>query len=402
MRATLVFLIGASAFIASLPTGLGSTMEFPHPVLTADSLMDAFAPADANEMLKDLKEKVEIFISERDGNDTSAAESELNKLAARSTQTMTLHAGIAVPDKAWDDCLIAENASLHAWKVCQDKRATQISERNKECAEMKAEGVGYFTIDGWKQHPELSYKLADKTTPYATCNFEDFTIDGYPDLSCDDFVEDIIAQAKTEFNNDWTRWTTEKSECHAARKNVEDTTADCGNKEDAYFEQEKVCVTKHTTLLNRICTFQQKLEVKCTTLGLLDTLLTELKTVEEDRNKEFRTVMRLRCLFTRYTTTDDKCFDKAADTTCDRAVDGASTEYGSKAAQELHVFRTQRDGNNTAGGFSCAVNTITFGDNVRYVKSDPNVDYSYYKSVAAQTYTTSAAGILTPAVCGVE
>jgi len=370
-----------------LQTSLGNSegMIFPH---TSASFADMLEPASAQAMLNDLDTKVMQFITSRDGNDTATAERFLTELATAAANVKASKEAVDAPDALWDSCLLQENASLHAWKVCNDTLASETGTRNDECNH--DEGVGSYTIDSYTDN-KFSYKAVGSATPVATCNFETFTIDGTT-IPCIGFVDDIVTQAKDDFATEYADYIREKGECDDHVGKVDDRTTECATLAATYFAKEKECIGKETTLTNEICKFKVALVSKCTTLGLLDTELEELNGVLEVRNKEYRSVMRLKCLFERYTK-NDTCFDTSADTTCKLEINGATTTYSTSAAQELHGFRTQREGSNTHGGFECKADSITFGDNKRYEKSDSNDAYSYYKVVAAKTYTTLASGM---------
>jgi len=380
-----------------LQTSLGNSegMIFPH---TSASFADTLEPASAQAMLNDLETKVMQFITQRDGNDTATAEGFLSELAAAAASVKASKEAVDAPDALWDSCLLQENASLHAWKVCNDTLASETGTRNVECNHN--EGVGSYTIDSYTDS-KFSYKLEGFATPAATCNFETFTIDGTT-VPCSAFVDDIVTQAKEDFSAEYDDYVREKGECDNHVVKVDSRTTECAQLASAYFDKETDCIGKETALTNEICKFQVQLVSKCTTLGLLDTELEELNEVLEVRNKEYRSVMRLKCLFERYTK-NDTCFDTSADTTCKLEINGATTTYSTSAARELHGFRTQRDGNNTNLGFECAPSSmsITFGDSKRYEKSDSSDAYSYYKAVDAKIYTTSSttAWVFDGAVC---
>jgi hypothetical protein len=382
--------------LTGLEVSLGNSegMIFPH---TSASFADTFQPASAQAMLNDLESKVMRFITTRDGNDTSTATRFVSNLETAQVTVRSSHKDVETPDLAWDQCLLGENSSLHAWKVCKDSLESETNLKEDKCDHK--EGVGSYTIDSYKDNV-FSYKADNRAKPSATCNLETMMMEPEtsPPISCFNFVGDIVDQAKEVFDAEETEYTTAKGGCDGATTQVTSRDADCRQKKVDYDGKVTECIGKETTLINKICTFTTKLQSKCTTLNLLDTELKALNDVLEVRNKEFRSVMRLKCLFSRYTN-GKKCFDTNADDTCKQQINGASETYSTVHAQDLYSLRVRRD-NITNGDFQCAVNDMTFGDGVRYEKSNSADDYSYYVSVAVKTYTTSVDGKVEPNPCG--
>jgi len=389
MRTVLLNIFLLTGLEVSLANSEG--MIFPH---TSASFADTFQPASAQAMLHDLETKVMRFIETRDGNDTSTAQNILSHVETSQVTVKSLHEEVKAPDLAWDGCLLGENSSLHAWKVCKDLLESEKTQKEASCDHQ--EGVGSYTIDSYEGNA-FSYKVDNPAKPSATCNLETLLIEGTA-ISCLSFVDDIVGQAKDAFDGEESEYTTATSSCQTATTQVTSRDAGCRQKEQAYFAKELECNGKETTLINKICTFTTKLQSKCATLNLVDTELTALNDILEVRNKEYRSVMRLKCLFTRYNNSE-KCFDTAADDACKLEINGATETYSTVHARNLHGLRMRRD-NITTGDFQCAVNDMTFGDGVRYEKRNSNDAYSYYVPAAVKTYTTSADGKLEPNPCG--
>merc|ERR1719262_1494747 len=231
-------------------------------------------------MINRLDTLVLPLITEGHLNDTSLVEGLLTTLATKAQLASTKKTAIDAPDTAWDDCLMLENGTLHAWKVCNQTRAEQKATKESDCQNAFDNSIGSFTID------KAVYTVGGGATPRATCNFEDYTLEGGDNAGCESFVDDITTDAKTAFEGQYATYTAAQNACDLAISNYDNTVLDCSEKGKAHRAQEATCVLKDTDLKVKLCAFQSALQSKCTTLSNVHTAIEDLATQEEARNKE--------------------------------------------------------------------------------------------------------------------
>jgi len=356
----------------------------------------AESPGDdvAQDMINRLDTLVMPLIKEGHLNDTSLVEDLLTKLATKAQLASDKKAATDAPDTALDDCLLMENGTLHAWKICNATRATQKAAMTDNCQRMDDNGVATYTIE------QSEYTVDGPPIPRATCNFETFMLEGGDNAGCESFVDAITSDAFSTYDTQYSTFSAAKTDCETSTDDFENTVLDCSAKGRAHREREAECVLKDTDLKVKVCAFQTALQSKCTKLSEVTTATDDLATQEENRNKELRTVSLTKCLFDRYSTHGETCFKTTVLDGCEKMVNGASEEYATTAAERIHEFRTTATSHTQV--LPCAEQTITIGTNgLAYVKLDVNDEFSYYGQQSARTYSASATGTLSPAVCAI-
>merc|ERR1719359_1682061 len=98
---------------------------------------------------------------------------------------------------------------------------------------------------------------------------------------------------------------------------------------------------------------------KCATLKSFETVVGDLAIQEEARNKELRTVSYSKCLLTRYSENQETCFKTSVSEHCERMVNGASEEYATAAAEQIHKFRMEAK--KFLKEFGCEASSIVIG-----------------------------------------
>lgn len=357
--------------------------------------------ADAAQILsKNHTDLVLPFIKEEHVDDTTEVTRQLTKLKTKAETVTKAKAATDPADTAADDCLLEENATLHAWKVCNQTRSTQKENMTTKCDIAAGYGVGTYKIDKSDSFG-FDYTKASTGGPTATCNFETFTLvgaDGDKDAACNMFVQDIIGMGKASFDDQFNTFTDATNVCTYTTDLYGNTTEDCYEKGKAHRAKEEECEFKDATKTSLLCKLQTAFKAKCTTLSLFNTALDEITEQEKARNKELRTVSLSKCLLDDYQKKDGECFSTSVTQACEGMVNGASEEYASAAAEQIHTFREGAKVH--VQSYPCEEQTITIGVNdLSYEKLDSTDEFSYYTKKEAQTVSVDAKGVFSPLVC---
>jgi len=209
------------------------------------------------------------------------------------------------------------------------------------------------------------------------------------------FLDDIVVEAKEEFDAAYSTFTDAANRCQMSIETLGNTTIDCVAKGVAHRAKEEECVRKGTDRQSKLCKLHMALKAKCTTLKMFTNAVDDLADQEEIRNKEIRTVSYSKCLLTRYSEHGETCFKTSVAEHCAKMVNGASEEYATTSAEQIHGFRT--DGKTHIQEFPCEAESITIGVNdLSYEKLDPADEFSYYAQRGPLTLSTSVS--LSPTV----
>lgn len=256
-----------------------------------------------------------------------------------------------------------------------------------DCQNQQSNGVASFTIS------KPVYKQGAGAKPQSICNFEDYTLEGGDNADCESFLVDIVDDAKTEFDSQYATYTAAAKDCSDSKDAYDDRVLSCSAKGKTHRDQEATCVQKETDLKVKVCAFQNALKAKCTSLSQTNTAIEDLATQEEARNKELRTVSLTKCLFDRYKTNGETCFQTSVLNHCEKQVNGASAEYATAAAEQIQGYRTTVKSHVSV--LPCAAQTITIGTNgLSYAKPAGSDEFSYYGQEGPRTFSASAAGVL--------
>lgn len=338
------------------------------------------------------------FLKEGHVNDTTLVKKFLATLKVKADLVVAEKAALDSSDTAMDSCLLQENYTLHAWKLCNATRDGLKINATSNCNDRDNADVSTYIIDesptlGIDYHPEGVYD-----GPEATCDFLTGKLDG-TDYPCDAFVEDIRGAAKAKYTEDHSTWSAAEQKCSYSTDSYGNSVEDCAAKGQAHRYQEEICQNKTTTRQAVICKLETALQGKCSVLSSFTTAVTELAKQEEQRNKEYRTVSLSRCLFMRYSAKGKgTCFGTNVFSECEKEVNGASEEYATKAAEELHGYR--EEAKTYTSEYNCEPFTLTVGVNgLAYEKSIPADEFSYYTKVDPMTLSVGATGEFSPAVC---
>jgi len=356
------------------------------------------APGDdvATDMINRLDTLVMPLIKEGHLNDTTLVTNLLSTLSTKATAASDKKAATDAPDTALDECYLKENSTLAAWKQCNTTRADEKAKMDSDCDNQQNNAVASFTIS------KPVYKQGSGAKPQAKCNFEDYTLEGGDNAGCESFLDDITSDAKTEFDSQYATYTAAAKDCSDSKTAYDDRVVDCSAKGKAYRDQEATCTLKETDLKVKVCAFQTALKAKCTAYSQTNKAIQDLATQESARNKELRTVSLTKCLFDQYKTKGETCFKTTVLNHCEKQVNGASQEYATAAAEQIHEYRTTAKSHMQV--LPCEAQTITIGTNgISYKQIYPSDPFSYYAQHGPRTYSSAGpSGVLAPSECVTE
>jgi len=347
--------------------------------------------------LSDRHQKLVLPMLEEDHlDDTKVVTDLLKKLEKKAAATTQAYAATDAPDSAVDACMLKENTTLQEKLNCTYEQGRLEAQKEKDCAAVGDVAVGEYTIDQSKSFG-FSYKTTSSAKPQATCNFETYTLKDSSEAGCEAFVDDIIGEAKDEYDDDFALYQAASKKCYDSTELWEKQIELCVTKNATHLTQEEECVVKETVRKVMVCKLQMALKGKCTTLSHFYAAVAELAAQEELRNKELRAVSFSKCLLDTYSEGNSTCFKTSVSEHCEKMVNGASEEYATAAAEQIHKFRM--DAKKFLEEFGCEASSIVIGDDKSYEKADSSDSLSYFVQKGALTFTATAAGDFSPAVC---
>merc|ERR1719440_712400 len=168
------------------------------------------------------------LIKEGHLNDTTLVTNLLSTLSTKATTASDKKAATDAPDTALDECYLKENSTLAAWKECNKTLAEEKAKMDSDCDNQQSNAVASFTIS------KPVYKQGSGAKPQAKCNFEDYTLEGGDNAGCEDFLEDITTDAKTEFDSQYLTYTAAAKDCSDSKEAWDNRVEECSGKRKAH------------------------------------------------------------------------------------------------------------------------------------------------------------------------
>lgn len=349
----------ANQIVASSRPRKQKLAEINASVYDMKELIGAVDTPEVPGIIQALIDLIENDLQVKVKEDQTETQTELDKrldLLTTTTNTAvnlkTGEAGADQSDKTYDQCVTDEKQMMEAYETCKQEEAALIAE---EPTPLFCGNPDFDIV--YTNPPVLDETL--HVTFSAGIHVVKAELDAYLKP-----VTDWFAATKTQAESDQEKWDYADQTCKAKRKEIEEKTAECAQKLEAWREKHETCVNAKNVLTLSLCDFGHAYQGKCAAKTSFDELVDDIDgsgTVwsEPDRENEWTETVKLTCVLAKFKDSID--LNTAVVDDCTLSADDAAAQFTQDVTR---IDKKQATYNTLTSGakFTCSETHLTFGN----------------------------------------